>query len=216
MRSQPYKPCKTFAFLLSLILLFVNLIPNLTIGDDVESKPELETSSDTLPYPLSRGSAVWIEEQQSIYIFGGRNETEILDSIMKYSPKNDKLEILKTRLPTVLMGSTAVFNGKYVYIFGGKDYDDFYDTILRFDPKTEKITNMTAHLPNPTVGAAAVWTGEYIYFFGGSWGATIPEKYDSILKYDPINDNITIMNSRLTFGRSGLAAVLRRSIQICT
>jgi N-acetylneuraminic acid mutarotase len=163
-------------------------------------------SSEILPYPISRGSAVWVEEQNAIYIFGGRNETDMLDSIMKYTPSNKKITFLDTKLPTVLMGSTAVYDGNYIYIFGGKDYDDFYDTIQRFDPKTEKLQNMSAHLPNPTVGAAAVWTGDHIYFFGGCWGGLVPHKFDSILRYDPTRDNLTIMNSKLTFGRSGLAA----------
>ena len=104
------------------------------------------------------------------------------------------------------MGTTSIFDGKHIYIFGGRDFDDFYDSILRFDPKTEEITTMKAKLPEPTVGAAAVWTGEYIYFFGGSWGGILPKKYDRILRYDPEKDNITTMNSTLTYGRSGLAA----------
>jgi N-acetylneuraminic acid mutarotase len=65
---------------------------------------------------------------------------------------------------------------------------------------------MTSLLPKPTVGAAAVWTGEHIYFFGGSWGGIEPEKFDTIIKFDPKIDNITIMSSKLPFGRSGLAA----------
>jgi len=166
----------------------------------------VESRGDLLPYPFSRGSAVWVED--SIYIFGGRNETDMLDRIMKYTPSANKLEFLTTKLPTVLMGSTAVYNGKYVYIFGGKDYDKFYDSILRFDPASETIVNMTAHLPNPTVGGAAAWDGSNIYFFGGSWGGILPQKFDSILRYDTKRDNITIMNSTLTYGRSGLAATV--------
>ena len=125
---------------------------------------------------------------------------------MKYTPSNGEITILETRLPTVLMGSTAINDGNHIYIFGGKDYDDFYDTILCFDPETETLTNMTAKLPNPTVGAAAVWTGKFIYFFGGSWGGILPHKFDTILKYDPVKDNLTVMNTTLTYGRSGLAA----------
>lgn len=166
----------------------------------------VESSDDILPYPYSRGSAVWVED--SIYIFGGRNETDMLDRIMKYIPSTNELAILDTKLSIVLMGSTAVYNGKYVYIFGGKDYDKFYDSILRFDPKTESIVNMSARLPNPTVGAAAVWDGNFIYFFGGSWGGILPRKFDTILRYDTERDNITIMNSSLPYGRSGLAATV--------
>jgi len=172
------------------------------------SGPEviLKNSSEILPYPFSRGSAVWVEEQDCVYIFGGRNETEILDRIMKYTPSTGNLEILDTHLPTVLMGSTAVYDGKFVYIFGGKDFDDFYDTILKFDPLTGTVTNMTAKLPNPTVGGAAVWTGRYIYFFGGCWGGILHQKFDTVLRYDPTKDNITLLNSTLPYGRSGLAA----------
>ena len=67
---------------------------------------------------------------------------------------------------------------------------------------------MSARLPNPTVGAAAVWDGEFIYFFGGSWGGILPRKFDTILRYDTERDNITVMNSSLPYGRSGLAATV--------
>jgi N-acetylneuraminic acid mutarotase len=190
-----------------VIIIFISIIisnPVLSTSSpdayNVTSKPEV------LPYPYSRGSAVWVPEQEAVYIFGGRNKTAMLDRIMKYTPNDDKLTILDTRLPTVLMGSTSVYNGQYVYTFGGKDYDDFYNTILRFDPETETLINMSARLPNPTVGASAVWTGESIFFFGGSWGGVLPHKFDTILRFDPELDNITVMDSTLTYGRSGLAA----------
>ncbi len=199
-------------FIITIILVSLFIIEIFPISSPVTAAKEskldynVDSTDKLLPYPFSRGSAVWVPEQKAIYIFGGRNETEMLDTIMKYTSGDDKLIILDTKLPTVLMGSTAVYNGQFIFIFGGKDYDDFYDTIQRFDPKTQTITNMTARLPNPTVGAAAIWTGKYIYFFGGSWGGMLPNKFDSILRYDPIRDNITVMNSTLTYGRSGLAA----------
>jgi len=198
---------KRFIIFLVLICFFTFVILPINIAAQT-SKPEmaLEDTSEVLPYPFSRGSAVWVEEQNCVYIFGGRNETEILDRIMKYTPSTGKLVILDTHLPTVLMGSTGVYDGNHVYIFGGKDFDDFYDTVLKFDPLTGTITNMTAKLPNPTVGGAAVWTGRYIYFFGGCWGGILHQKFDTILRYDPTKDNITIMNSTLPYGRSGLAA----------
>jgi kelch-like protein 2/3 len=197
-------------YFLHMIFIFFILISIIStypvIGDNSTEEFKVTAKPEVLPYPYSRGSAVWVPEQEAIYIFGGRNKTEMLDGIMKYAPNNDELTFLETRLPTVLMGSTSVYDGQYIYIFGGKDYDGFYDTIQRFDPETELLVNMTARLPNPTVGAAAVWTGQYIYFFGGSWGGVLPHKFDSILRYDPELDNITIMNSTLTYGRSGLAA----------
>ena len=195
-----------FVIIITVIILLSSISITSTRATDNKSGYEIETRTDVLPYPYSRGSAVWVEDESSIYIFGGRNDTEMLDSIMKYTPATDQLDILATRLPAVLMGTTAVFDGKYVYIFGGRDYDSFYDSILRFDPGTETIVNMSARLPKPTVGAAAAWTGEYIYFFGGCWGGIEPEKFDTILRYDPVEDNITMMNSTLPYGRSGLAA----------
>lgn len=188
-------------FLTMQLFVIITIIP--IIAGDAENSNKLEYRDDILPYPFSRGSAVWVEEQESIYIFGGRNETDILDRIMRYTPKIGQIEILETKLPDILMGTTAVYNGKYIFIFGGREWDIFNDTILRFDPITETIITMNTHLPKPTVGAAAVWTGEYIYIFGGGEG---PDKYDYILRYDPESDNIVIMNSTLTYGRTGLAA----------
>jgi N-acetylneuraminic acid mutarotase len=205
-RNSEFNKSIIFIILFSLICSFILAATSAVADTDSEITYKVDTREDVLPYPYSRGSAVYLPEVASIYIFGGRNETDMLDRIMKYTPSTDQLEILDTRLPTVLMGSTAVYADNYVYIFGGKDYDDFHTSILRFDPKNESIMNMTAHLPKPTVGAAAVFDGEHIYFFGGSWGGIEPQKFDSILRYDPDRDNITIMNSKLTFGRSGLAA----------
>ena len=189
--------------------LFIGLSLSSISADKGNDCFELNTEADILPYPFSRGSAVWVEDQQSIYIFAGRNETEILDKIMRYTPSKDKLTFLNTRLPNTLMGITAVYDNEYVYIFGGKDYDTFYSSILRFDPKSETISNMTALLPEPMVGSAAVWTGEYIYFFGGSFGGndtTGHMKFDSILRYNTTADKIKIMNATLPYDRSGLAA----------
>jgi len=190
-----------------LIFLLSNLLINFLPGPGNSDRPDnqfsLKTHYDILPYPLSRGSAVWVEGQESIYIFGGRNETDILGSIMKYTPATNDLVILNTVLPNVLMGTTAIYDGEHIYIFGGRDWQTFYDTILRFEPKTETITIMTAHLPKPAVGSAGIWTGGYIFLFGGG---AMQDKYDWILRYDPKIDNITIMNSNLTYGRTGLAA----------
>ncbi len=197
-----------YSFILMIILMFYLSIFSISYfsaqSNNANQVHKLETRVDVLPYPLSRGAAVWVDD--SIYIFGGRNETDMLDRIMKYTPSNNQLGILDTHLPTVLMGSTAVYDGEYIYILGGKDYDKFYQSILRFDPKTNIIKNMTSLLPKPTVGAAAVWTGEYIYFFGGCWGGIEPQKFDTIIKYDPTIGNITILGSKLPYGRSGLAA----------
>jgi len=192
--------------ILLLAIFIISFLPPTVFAQESEINHKIETRTDILPYPFSRGSAVWVAEQKSIFILGGRNDTAMLDRIMKYTPITNKLEFLSTRLPNVIMGTTSVYDGKHIYIFGGRDYDDFSDSILRFDPKTEILTNMTAKLPKPTVGAAGVWTGEYIYFFGGCWGGIEPQKFDNVLRYDPIKDNITVMNSKLTYGRSGLAA----------
>ncbi len=203
---------KMIGVVIIVILLIQSILffsPISAAIEEPQYKFELENRTDILPYPYSRGSAVWVDEQESIYIFSGRNETAKLDRIMKYTPRTDQITILQTKLPTELMGTTAVYDGSHVYIFGGWGYEEFNDTILQFDPKTEKVSTMNAHLPKPTVGAAAVWTGEYIYFTGGSWGGNKtegPGKFDTILRYDTAKDEITVMNSTLPYGRSGLAA----------
>lgn len=61
-----------------------------------------------------------------------------------------------------------------------------------------------AKLPTPRWGTSAVWTGTYAMVFGGT---DITTRFDDILRYDPLRDEITVMQSRFPTGLTSTAAV---------
>src|ERR1044071_2761626 len=60
-------------------------------------------------------------------------------------------------------------------------------------------------LPYNAALAAAVWTGRYAYVFGGSGNATAG--VDTILRFDPAEATVKVLQVRLPDRRYGLSAV---------
>ncbi|MBW3583879.1 MAG: fibronectin type III domain-containing protein [Euryarchaeota archaeon] len=110
-----------------------------------------------------------------------------------------------TNLPRANYWMSSVWTGEAAYIFGGNVCDDTScdGHILRYDPGTGDITTMTATLPTLTYAASAVWTGDAAYVFGGTGCAEDPNgdivcnDLDTIVRYDPADDDVALMNATL-------------------
>lgn len=108
-------------------------------------------------------------------------------------------------LPYAIRGTSAVYDGKSAYIFGGeiiyRGNSTNYDKIIRYNPSTDEISVTTAQLPKGVSDTISVWDGKNIYVFGGWTGVKDPNTgtlfSDLILRYNPKNDTIEIMNQRL-------------------
>ena len=61
-----------------------------------------------------------------------------------------------------------------------------------------------ATLPTPRWGTSAVWIGDYALIFGGT---NLTTRFDDVLRYDPVRDEIITMQSRFPTGLASSAAV---------
>lgn len=117
------------------------------------------------------------------------------------------------QLPSTLANSISVWVNKdwpsvgcdqgCAYIFGGKNASGTSDDILQFNPTTGQMREMSTHLPSPRTETSAVWTGRYVYIFGGSGPFSPTDRehpgpvQNQILRYDPLNDDIHLMDTKV-------------------
>lgn len=109
-------------------------------------------------------------------------------------------------LPRANYWMSSIWTGEAAYIFGGNVCDDTSceGQILRYDPATADMVTMAATLPGLTYAASAVWTGYVAYIFGGTGcdedettGDVVCADLDTIIRYDPANDTVTVMEATL-------------------
>jgi len=111
-------------------------------------------------------------------------------------------------LPDPVCDMPAVLAGRYAYLFGGYVAPlHTSDKIVRYDLLTDTITVMGAKRATyayPVYSMSAVWDGNYAYLFGGYDGYSY---FDHILRYDPIQDQLTTMGAKLPTGLKWSAAI---------
>jgi len=188
-----------------LILLVTQCISSLVIS--VKAESQVTIMPTRLPQGIQIAASIW--EGTNAYIFGGASHTAgPFNSILKYNPITGSISSMSAVLPDPVCDFPAVWTGQYVYTFGGYvAHLHTSDKIVRYDPSTDTIAVMGARLPNyafPLYSMCAIWDGNYAYLFGGYDGYSY---YDQILRYDPVNDQITVMNARLPTGTKWMPAV---------
>ncbi len=140
-------------------------------------------------------SAIW--DGQYAYIFGGWapwGSPVLRDDIIRFDPVNDTATKLNVTLPSGRERTSAVWNGQFAYIFGGSGSNE----IIRFDPKTENVTKLNVSLPTGRDSTSAFWDGQYAYIFGGhrKYNGT-HYHYDEIIRFDPITEDVTVLDTHL-------------------
>jgi N-acetylneuraminic acid mutarotase len=96
-------------------------------------------------------SIVYDTDKRKIYIFGGKNETEIFNDLYEYDIKLDKINKIESlsNPPTVRCNHTAILYKKSLIIFGGWDgtrtLNDMYELSLS-NFKTIFSKNVLFHL----------------------------------------------------------------------
>jgi hypothetical protein len=160
--------------------------------------------------------AVW-DGSGHAYLFGGlATGNVLLDQIVRYSPADDRLEVMDARLPFPVYGASAVWDGQgHAYIFGGRTSmapepvvpgvdPRQSNQILRYTPETGLLEPMPTVLPTPRYLMAAVWDGDgHAYLFGGYDGNHL----EDIVQYTPATGAIATLEARLPGPHSHLAAV---------
>jgi len=160
-----------------------------------------------LPQGIQGAASVW--DGTNAYIFGGSSHVAgPFNHILRYNPSTGSISSMSAVLPDPVVDFPAVWTGQYVYLFGGYVAPlHTSDKIVRYNPLTDAITVMSAKLPTyafPLYSMSAIWDGNYAYLFGGYDGYSY---YDHILKYDPVNDQITVTGARLPTGIKWTSAV---------
>jgi len=150
-----------------------------------------------LPQGIQQAASVW--DGTKAFIFGGGSRIAgPFNHILKYDPTTGAIVTMAAVLPDPVTDSPAVWTGQYVYSFGGWIAQGATsDKIVRYDPLTDTITVMGAKLPTyafPVYSMSAVWDGNYVYLFGGYDGYSF---LNQILRYDPVQDQLTTMSSRM-------------------
>ena len=109
----------------------------------------------------------------------------------------DSVHLQGAGLPSPRQGTSAVWTGTHAYVFGGRDFS-YTNQIVRYDPATDGAVVMGARLPVNIAWTSAVWNGQYAFIFGGTylWGGYTYHS-NVILRYDPANDTLQTMPTRL-------------------
>lgn len=131
-------------------------------------------SATTLPTTHSRSSAV-NDGNDNVYIFGGHDGTNQLDTVIKFVPSTGALTTMAATIPNEidLTGSVWDPGNSRAYIFGGNG-SVLGDEIYVFNPAANGgdglVTQHSLFLPDLSTGPSAVWDddNEKAYIFTGN------------------------------------------------
>jgi hypothetical protein len=165
----------------SLLRQIVEFDPDRVPGDRVH------VLSDTLPFGLWGGSAVWDDVRSVAYLIGGSSPSgEILEFDPAAAPGN-KIRVLPESFSRSRFYSGVVWDDrdKVAYILGGYSLSRL-DDIMIFDPSRpagSRLTTAPETLPYATAQAGAVWNSAIgvADLVGGDSGATL----GNLVRFDP-------------------------------
>lgn len=143
-----------------------------------------------LPIRFAGAQAVYFPPNGRIYIFGGMNETGLLDTVLEFSPSNGGIRVMSAHLPektTGLSGAYVASTGR-IYLFGGSTENGVKNWILEYNQQTDSITTKVASLPKATANSAAVVSSpsagkQMVYIIGGKDQNGLA--LSSIIEYNP-------------------------------
>ncbi|MBW3584168.1 MAG: hypothetical protein KY455_13845 [Euryarchaeota archaeon] len=130
---------------------------------------EIQTMADALPSERWYTSATF--DGTYAYVFGGVNDTEARDEILRFDPRNGEVLVIGD-LPSPRGGTSTVSTANRAYIFGGDDLDGTLDEIVRFQPSApQSVTASAGPGPGavsldwrpPVSGSLAGVTGYHVY-----------------------------------------------------
>lgn len=156
-------------------------------GEVVDNGEKIENYGDLFPFTMASATEVG----GNIYIFGGRNSTNVSNQIRKYNCETGTFTNLQTTLPYNLFMLQTASCGNKIYIFGGRKRvgtsESSNTKMWCFDTKTETLT--TYEQESYYSGAVAV--GGYIYLIYTTGGSSS----GSIRKLDVETGNISNITS---------------------
>jgi hypothetical protein len=166
----------------------------------------------TLPTAIAFASAVWVDSDDKIYVFGGAtttsgNPTSKIYYIDLTNPATLECEETGDDLDNGvgLYLTSAIYDGQYAWIFGGKS-TGYVDDIQRWDPTASEDADDLYDLNSARGYTSAVFDSsrDLAYIFGGKDASTL---YDDILKFDTGSPgHTTILTTDLPSARDGTSA----------
>ena len=116
-------------------------------------------------------------------------------------------KVIGAKLPYGAYRSSIAWSGEKAYIMTGRDTDELKGTIIEFDPAKGTTRIMGARM-EPRIMSTGTWFGDaatgHAYIFGGQKKGNMT---DEILMFDPRDDNVTVLPSRLPEATMGASAV---------
>lgn len=151
--------------------------------------------------PAGNYRAASVATGDAVFVFGGRNETDLTSAVVRYDPKTGKAADAGWRLPEPRMSACAVHDGRNAYVFGGANGGKELDTIVQIELATGDIRTLDVRLPSPRIGLSATMYGGMAYVIGGHSNGTM---ISAILRFDPTSANLSVMGAALPAGLAGI------------
>jgi|GEM_PF-641979 len=101
-----------------------------------------------------------------VYIFGGFDGEEYLDTVEKYNPSLEKFTNIPS-MPTARSGAKAVLIEDKIYVVGGHNESGYLNTIEVYDTENSTWTTIDDNTITPRSDFGMASYGKSIYIFGG-------------------------------------------------
>jgi fibronectin type 3 domain-containing protein len=179
---------------------------HLWLRDIVRYDPSTDSTtllSARLPRQVSGAGVAWTG--QDAYLAGGL----WISGVLRFTPSTGNVESVTATLLEGDHAQAIASTGSEAYTFGGWSWtcSCLSDQIARFNLTTHRVTEMGATLPSQRMSMSAVWTGTHAFVFGGVERLGSQDYLDEIVRYDPVADEITVMNAKLPTPHARTTAV---------
>jgi len=158
-------------------------VSNVEAFDFISNKwnydPDSSESINPDTLEIARSNATAVTYNNKIYVIGGKNDNEYLDTIEVYDPIGNLWSMSPGTLQEARSEACAVLFEQQIYIFGGRDAGGLL-SYERFDPISEKSTILGNTVQGIGSGCAVV--NDKIYIIGGG-------------EYNPVNNTVEATDS---------------------
>ncbi|UJR37422.1 hypothetical protein I4U23_030125 [Adineta vaga] len=120
-----------------------------------------------------------------IYIVGGYNRGDCLDSIEQFDPNENKWKLLPSRMTSRRGRVSATIINHKIYVYGGSDGQKELNTGECFNLKTKDKWSMIKELSTPVAHSAMCSDDNYVYLIGGIEGDKCKNE---CYRYEPKNN----------------------------
>ena len=159
------------------------------VVDKIEGgSEEISTLNTVLPQGIQY--ACCASHGDDIYIFGGYNGSNPLNTIYKFNTYTKTIETLNVTLPQALYGACCATYEDNIYIFGGSYVGALQNKIYKLNCTNETISTLSVTLPQASSGICCSIYEDNIYLFGGN-------TTKNIYKFNCTNETIVTLSTTL-------------------